>query len=286
MAPISPTPPGVLVSPNGESSVSWSAILAGGTAAAVLSFVLLTLGSALGLSMLSPWQMFSGNFTDAESVKSFTAKAAIWLIVMQWLSSALGGYFTGRLRKRWTGLRSDETLFRDTAHGFLAWAVATLLTVTLLVSSAGMVIGGTVKTAAMAAPPPPRMEAVNDPNAYFVDMLFRSPTRAEGPLQDSRAETLRILANGFKNEGVTADDQAYLTRLVAARTGLSATEASARVDTTLADLDAAREKLKQNAETARKAAMHFSLFMFLSLLVGAFIASAAAAIGGRQRDEI
>ena len=40
--------------------------------------------------------------------------------------------FTGRLRTKWALIHTDEVYFRDTANGFLAWAVALVISVTFL----------------------------------------------------------------------------------------------------------------------------------------------------------
>ena len=103
------------------SGVEWAAITAGALAAVGVSIILFTLGSGLGLSGANPWSFVP------QVVATFTIGAGIWLIVMQWLSSALGGYLAGRLRKKWVGVRTDEVFFRDTAHGLLAWALATAI---------------------------------------------------------------------------------------------------------------------------------------------------------------
>jgi hypothetical protein len=103
------------------SGVEWAAITAGALAAVGVSIILFTLGSGLGLSGANPWLFVP------QAVATFTIGAGIWLIVMQWLSSALGGYLAGRLRKKWVGVRTDEVFFRDTAHGLLAWALATAI---------------------------------------------------------------------------------------------------------------------------------------------------------------
>ncbi len=279
---------GLLSHESSPSAVSWGAILGGAFAAAAVSLALLLLGSALGLSSLSPW-----SYPDAESVKSFTLKTAIWLIVMQWVAAALGGYLTGRLRTKWTGVHTDEVFFRDTAHGFLMWAVATVFTASVLASAATSIIGGGVQAGAIVAAgaannhnSTARTNDANDYTDYYIDMLFRSPTvKADASMQDTRSETLRILATDLKNGNVNDTDKAYLTQLVAARTGISEDEARQRVDDTLNQLNTAKEKAKQDVEEARKAAMHVAVFIFLSMLVGAFIASCAAAIGGRRRDE-
>jgi hypothetical protein len=102
------------------SAVSWSAVAAGTVAAIALTLTLVTLGAAFGLGTVSPWPGVGAK------PASFTIGAGIWLVVTQWLSAALGGYLTGRLRVRWHGLHTDEVMFRDTAHGLLTWATATV----------------------------------------------------------------------------------------------------------------------------------------------------------------
>src|SRR5476649_132164 len=103
------------------SAASWGAIIAGALVATAVSLVLFVLGSGLGFASISPWP------ARGVSATTFAASAAIWLIVMQWIASGLGGYITGRLRTRWVGTQTHEVFFRDTAHGFVTWAVATVL---------------------------------------------------------------------------------------------------------------------------------------------------------------
>jgi len=104
-----------------RSAVSWGAIVAGAVVAMVTSLLLLMLGSGLGLVATSPWT------ADAGTAKALGIGAIVWLIVMQLASAALGGFVGGRLRTRWSAT-ADEVFFRDTAHGLLVWAVATLAT--------------------------------------------------------------------------------------------------------------------------------------------------------------
>jgi hypothetical protein len=227
---------------------------------------------------------------------------AIWLVIVQWLSSGLGGYLTGRLRTKWVGIHTDETFFRDTAHGFMAWALATLLVVFVLGSALSAAIGTGVQAAstvasgaAMGASAGTAANAGNDggsdATSYFVDALFRptDPSRlaAPGPEGDATAaaQASRILITSAAAGEVSADDKTYLGQLVAARTGLSQADATARVDAVLAQVEAAKVKAQEAADTARKAGATFALVGALSLLIGAFIASAAAALGGKQRDD-
>ena len=111
---------------NNTSAVAWSAVFAGAAATAALSLILLILGVGLGLSAVSPWAQ-----TGVGAV-TFGISTIVWLTVTQIIASGMGGYLAGRLRTRWSGVHTDEVYFRDTAHGFLSWGVATLVTAMLL----------------------------------------------------------------------------------------------------------------------------------------------------------
>lgn len=278
------------------SAISWGPIIAGAFAAATLSFILMLLGSGLGLSMISPW---SGS---GASITTFAVSTAVWLVVVQWLSSAVGGYLAGRLRTKWVDVHTDEVFFRDTAHGFLAWALATLLVVGVLgsaltsmvgsgVQAASTVVSGAAMGASAGASANAGAPSADNATSYLVDSLFRpadaSKVSAPGPEGDAAAtaQASHILIASAGAGEVSADDKAYLSQLVAARTGLSEADAKTRVDTLLAKAQDAKVKAKQAADTARKASATFALLGALSLVIGAFIASAAAALGGRQRDD-
>lgn len=279
-----------------SSAVSWSAIIAGAVSAAALTVVLMFLGSGLGLTMVSPWA------NQGAGVTTFAVSAAIWMIVIQWLSSALGGYMTGRLRTKWVGVHTDETFFRDTAHGLLAWALATLIVVCMATSSLTSAVGTGVKAvsnvasgAAMGASAGSASQASgtsdNGAMSYFVDSLFRpnDPTRLAAPGAEgdaaAAAQASRILVSSAAAGEISPADRTYLGQLVAARTGLSEADATARVNTVLAQVNEAKAKAQEAADTARKAGIAFALMAALSLVIGAFIASAAAALGGRLRDD-
>jgi hypothetical protein len=271
-----------------RSAISWAAIIAGAFAAAAISLLLLALGAGIGFASTSPW---SG---AGASATAFTVGAAVWLIVIQWLSSALGGYLTGRLRTKWVNVHTHEVFFRDTAHGFLTWAVASVVVAMFLASSLSSVvsggahIAGNVATGAVAGA---TQGAASSPSAssatgYFVDALFRSDQpNTNAPPQQTTAEATRILARGIANGGIDPADKSYLAKLVAARTGLSQADAEKRVDQVMAQEKAAEDKIRAAADAARKSAASLSFFTFFSMLIGAFIAAVAGAIGGRQRDE-
>jgi hypothetical protein len=202
-------------------AASWGAIFAGAVVAVATSLILLTLGAGLGFAAISPWpgQGVAGS--------TFTMTTAIWLIVTQWLSAAMGGYITGRLRHRWLATHTHEVFFRDTAHGLVTWAVATIAVAAVAAGSLSSVAGGA--------------------------------TRAAGVVASASAENAPPVSAGMPQD-----------------------EAQKRGDVEAND---GQLRLKAAADEARKAAAETAIFTALGMLIGAFIASVAAAIGGHLRDE-
>lgn len=285
------------------SAVSWGAIFAGAAAAAALSLILLMLGTGLGLSSVSPWKQ------DGVSAVAFGITTILWLTFTQLMASGMGGYLAGRLRTKWVAVHTDEVYFRDTAHGFLAWAVASLATAALLTSTIGSIVSGGVQAgaavaggaaavaaggAAAAGTTMAKSDTDGGPMGYFVDSLFRkdqavaSPGAAVSEQATSAAEVSRIFMSTVKTGSLSADDTRYVGQVVAQRTGLSQQDAEKRVTDTYARLQAklreAENAAKEAADKARKAAATAALWLFISLLVGAFVASLSATYGGRRRD--
>ena len=256
-----------------SSGVSWSAVLAGGFVTAALSLILLALGTGLGFASVSVW---SGVGASASAIGT---AAIFWLILIQILSASMGGYLAGRLRTKWTGIHTDEVYFRDTAHGFLAWSVALVVTAAFLASAATSLMGSAPdRSNAATASQGQGSEA--GPNAYFIDSLFRtdgSKTEIENASVTREAEI--IFTTSLKQGDLSATDKNYLDQLVMSRTGVSQSEADKRVND-------AFSSAKSSAEAARKAIAHSLLWTFIALLVGAFCASLSGTIGGRQRDHV
>jgi hypothetical protein len=264
------------------SAVSWAAILAGAVVAAAVSLLLVILGTGLGFASLSPWS------NEGPSAKTFTLLTAIWLIVVQWIASGLGGYLTGRLRTKWVGAHTHEVFFRDTAHGFVTWAVATLVTSAIVAAVASSAVSGGAKAAgslaSAAAQAGATAAATPSAASYEIDSLFRSTsTNATSP--EVRAEATRILAQGIGQGELSPADRTYLVEVISARTGVSQQEAAQRLDNAISQLKAAELKAKQTVDAARKAASAASFFAAFSMLIGAFIASVAAAYAGGLRDD-
>ena len=304
----------------GGSAVSWGAIVAGAAAAAALSLILLLLGVGLGLSAISPWAY------DGAAASNIGVSTIAWITFTQLAASGMGGYLAGRLRTKWSSLHTDEVYFRDTAHGFLAWAVASLATAALLTSAIGSIVGGSVRAGAAAgtavagnsapassatgAQAAARYDADNTSVGYFVDSLFRRDSNAStalpatsgaatmvpggyaaapGATAGTTAEINRIFVSSLQIGALPADDVRYLGQVVAQRTGLTQPEAEKRVADTYArmqlKLRETEAAARETADKVRKASSYAALWLFISMLVGAFVASLSATYGGRRRDQ-
>jgi hypothetical protein len=266
---------------NAQAAVSWPAIAAGAVAAAALALVLVAFGAGLGLSAISPWS------DSGVSASTFRTGTGIYLIIISVMSSAVGGYLAARLRPRWTGVHNHEVFFRDTAHGFLAWAFAMLLSASALASTTGYLAKAGAASLGSAA-----VQGAN-PAEVYVDKLFRSdfasaadnPSAANAapmnPANASRAhaEVLRLLSMSLRQNqnDLGLADRPYVTQLVAAQTGLSQADAEKRVSDVIAEA-------KTAADNARKAAAKLSFWLTAAMLFGAFAAGLAAVEGGSLRD--
>jgi hypothetical protein len=245
--------------------VSWAAITAGAIAAAALTLVLLAFGAGMGFSAVSPW----GN--SGVSTSTFQIGTGVYLIVVAMLASTIGGFIAGRLRTRWVGVHTHEVFFRDTAHGFLAWGLASVVSAAFLTAAASNIAGNASPGLASAS-----VGAVD----YYVDALLRTnPTVSQNTtdLEATRREIARILTTGLRDGDVAVPDRTYLAQVVAARTGLNQADADKRVSDVI-------NQAKTALDNARKAAAKLSLWLTASLLIGAFCASLAATEGGYVRD--
>ena len=257
-----------------SSAVSWAAVAAGAVAAAALTLVLLAFGAGMGFSAVSPWG------SSGVSASTFEISTGLYLIVVAMLASTIGGYIAGRLRTKWLGVHTHEVFFRDTAHGFLAWALATVVSAAFLATAASNIAGGASAGLATAASVSGAPSAVSGPVDYYVDALLRSnPTASPNPtdLRAARAEIARIFTNGLRDGEIPAPNRTYMAQVVAARTGLSQADADKRVSDVI-------NQAKTALDNARKAAAKLSLWLTASLLIGAFSASLAATEGGYVRD--
>lgn len=321
--------------PENNSAVAWCAVFAGAVASAALSLILLLLGTGFGLTLVSPWS------SEGISSASFGVSSIVGITLISVAASALGGYLAGRLRTRWLNTHNDEVYFRDTAHGFLSWAVATLGTAALLTSVISGIMGSGVKagaaiasgaaTGVVASGTAAALASENSESdttlPYLLDSLLRKnpntiadnspqqPVTPENPVDGAPAtepapapapapqisgntstaendatkgELLRIFVHAIATDSLVQNDVEYAGQLVAQATGIDQQTAEKRVVdsfTTLREkLDEAETATLAAADKAREVSAYASLWLFISLLSGAFIASLMAVYGGRQRD--
>jgi hypothetical protein len=270
-----------------HSYVDWPAVIAGIVLASAISLVLLAFGSAIGLSFAD------FNASDDVNPVWIAIAAASWLLWVQISSFMAGGYLTGRLRRRFNDATEDESDIRDGAHGLLVWAGALVIGAIIAVGGIGAAVSavgsavGTATTAASNVADDADGGGL-DPQAYFVDTLFRAPAGAApaaGSLQDFRGEATRILANGAVTGTVPDADKAYLAQLVSANTGLSPEESTTRVNEVLTAVDQAKAQAAEAAEEARKWTVLGAFLTAASLLVSGVGAYWAAMKGGNHRDK-
>lgn len=314
-----------IIAPPHQSAVAWCAIFAGAVASAALSLILLLLGTGMGLTLVSPWA------NEGISTATFGMTSILGITLISLLASALGGYIAGRLRTRWANTANDEVYFRDTAHGFLSWAVATLGTAALLTTVIGTVIGGGMKAATVAASITAHNsddkngdKGMNNTMSYSLDSLLRkdlqpnaannpqvstlenspaenSPDTAENsalPSNDERhitrhrnipkREVAHIFMNAIAEGSLSERDLKYTAQLVAQSADIDQRTAESRVsdafETLQIKLQEMETRAREAADNAREVSAKTSLWLFISLLIGAFIASLMAVYGGRQRD--
>lgn len=250
-----------------SSGISWAAVFGGAFVTAAVSLIMLALGAGFELSAISPWS------NAGVSARGVGTIALIWLIVTEVVASSLGGYLAGRLRTRWQAIHNDEVHFRDTANGLLAWAVSIVVAAAFLGAAASVMAGSA--TAGREANAANESEGPLD-IAYYADRLLAGDRPADPGVH---AEAARLIAHSLRQNEVSSSDEAYLTQLVAGKTGLSLTNAGKRVSETMTGA-------RQAADNIRKAAARLLLWTFFALLLGAFCASYAATLGGRQRDRV
>ena len=235
MATIQTTTNPGLIEEGKHSAVNWGAVIAGSVTTAALTLVLLAFGAGVGFSVVSPWA------DSGVSAATFSLGAGLFLIAVAMLSSTIGGFIAGRLRTKWVGVHTHEVYFRDTAHGFLSWAFATLLGVGILGAAVTHITAGASVGATQASV---TTQAASGPMDGYVDTLFRpglsvssqnamAPTAAlvanNQNANAARGEMTRLFTRSLrKGSDFSPADQTYVAQVVAARTGLKGLYAAVR----------------------------------------------------------
>lgn len=280
MAVIEPVSSAAIVTDTERSYVDWPAIFAGTLLATAISFVLLTFGSAIGLSMAS------AEAGEGASLFWIAIVGALWLLWVQISSFFAGGYLTGRMRRRHGDATEYEFDVRDGSHGLVMWALGALLAAFI----AFWGVGGTLSAVGTAASAvgsgagavAGQMADEIDPNALLVDRTLRGGEPVD---EATRGEVSRILLSALAEGGLDAGDRDYLVGVVADRAGIPPEEAQQRIDQLLAQAQEFEDTAREAAETARRFAMIAAFLTAASLFVSAAAAYYAATLGGRHRDQ-
>jgi hypothetical protein len=269
------------------SYVDWPAIFAGTVLASAISLLLLTFGSAIGLSLTSAHE------GSGISLMGFSIAAALWLVWVQVSGFMAGGYLTGRLRRRNYDATEDESDIRDGAHGLTVWALGVLIGgviavsgISSVISTAATVAGSAASGAASAAVG--SADELVDSGALSVDRLLRGSAPGAGQqvsAEDQRAEIGRILVSGVARGTLEDADRQYLVETVAARAGIPPEEAEQRVEQVWAQAQQAEATAREAADDARRIGVIAAFITAASLLIGAVGAYFGAVMGGNHRDK-
>ena len=272
----------------GLSFVEWGAVFAGAVLAAALSFVLLTFGTAIGLSTTSPWP------NSGLSTRVVASLAVFWTMAQQIGSVMVGGYVAGRMRSRWHE-KGHEAEFRDGLHGALVWAVGVLISAVLVFATVGAVARtGANVAATVAGSVTGSITSSSAGIDAVLDTMLRptntaqagaptaptattgAPNRGGGSV-DTRAEMSRILAGSVTTGSITPENRTRLAQLVSQRTGVAQQEAERRVDDAVKAARAAADK-------ARHAAILTGFVTAAGLIISLGAGWWAAMRGGQHRD--
>lgn len=306
---LQPIAAGVDVSAPPVHYVDWAPILAGTVIATAVAIIMFTFGTAIGLSMVSPYE------GEGVSKSAYLAALGLWTMWVIASSFMAGGYVAGRMRRRTGDGTEHEVEVRDGAHGLTVWALGIVVASWLLTMGVTGLLGAATKAGAAAGGAAAATATDNDRTAFTIDSLFRAPARGgqvaasnttptagaptaataeamagntetaaapamamRGNANADRGEARRLLMYGMVKGELTADNKTALARIVANRTGMSQSEAEARVTQVVAEV-------KKAADTARKTGIVLGFLTAAALLIGGAAAAWSATLGGRHRDQ-
>jgi len=285
------------------TAISWSAVIAGALTAIAVAIMVIALGSGIGLSLASP-------YSYSPSAGTLTIMGAVWLVLAQGIGYATGGFVAGRLRRDPALAHNSEIKFRDGANGLIVWAIGVVLSAIVLAGTADLVGGTAARSASAAGTAIAGMAGSSDQSQtidYFTDMLLRTNPQAQASVNGTaptgtaptgaapnnnntapnntalRNQIRWIMVTAVAQNGLSADDRAYLAQIVSAQTGMSMDNAQHRVDDVV---NRARQEISQATDTTRKAGAYLSFWTFMSLLFGAVCATLGGILGGDLRDEV
>ena len=273
----------VAVRPPRFQYLEWGPVIAGAIGAAAISFVLLTFGSALGLSAISPYPY------RGLSAPTFLVVATLYIALVQVCSYAAGGYLAGRMRSPWADGAESERHFRDGAHGFAVWALGLVISAAVVASG----VSGAAKTAieaTSAVTAGASTSSAANPAQYAADFLLRPSANAPADAAQSEggvdpASLTRVFTRSLASGALSDEDRGYLGLVVARQTGMSQPDAEKRVDAAFTEAKKTEQKARDVANEARKKTALAGFLAAATFAIACAAACLAAGLGGRDRDE-
>ncbi|MBB6192638.1 hypothetical protein FHS51_002891 [Sphingobium wenxiniae] len=272
-----------------RSRLSWPAIFAGVTLAIAIQLVLALLGTGIGFSLVDP---VKGTTPGANS---FGIGAGLYWVVSMMISLGAGSYAAARVA-------GAHDRFDGLVHGLTIWGLTSILTVYLITSAVGGIIGGAFRTVGgvastagqsvgAAAPVIARAASVDDIDigneaAAYLTSVPADPA-AMSP-QEAQKEVARQLPDLAAGGTKGAQAESRIVAIVAAQQKISAAEARQKVEAAKARFVAAKndavETAKTTVDTAAGGAAGTSFLVVLALIIGAASAGFGGIVGGRREQ--
>ncbi|WP_394654228.1 hypothetical protein [uncultured Sphingomonas sp.] len=268
--------------------VSWGAIFVGVVIAVAVQLLMGILGTGIGLSMVDPVEGTTPGATG------FGIGAGVYWLITTVVALGAGGYTAARV----SGVTER---FDALVHGLVVWGVTLMLTLYLLTSAVGGIIGGAFRTmgavasaagstVGAAAPQVAQVAGIDagdvrhEAAAYLSDAPQDPAQMTPEQAQSEIARQLPALARGGQ-AGARAESR--IVDVVAAQRKVSRPEAQAQVTRAKADFQAAKQDTiataKSATDKAAGAAASTSFILVLALLAGAGASAFGASTATRRR---
>jgi hypothetical protein len=273
----------------GIRRIWWGAVIAGAALVIAVHVSLSLLGFGIGMSTFDP------TAGDTPQATSIGIGAGVWWVISNLIALVIGGYVAARLSA--VPARGDGII-----HGVLVWAVTLLITLYLLTTSVGSIIGGAFnvvgntisglgQSVAEAVPQAADAAGISPEQIQEqAEELLRPEQPGALSAEQARSElldALRQMATGSEQEATEARNRA--ATVIAQQAGISPEQANQRIDQLQAEsqqrADQAAETATEAAGATARAASSAAIWAFVALVLGASAAALGGAMGRRNRFE-
>ncbi|HEX8445366.1 MAG TPA: hypothetical protein VF649_02020 [Sphingomonas sp.] len=268
--------------------LSWGSIFAGVVIAVAVQLVLGILGAGIGLTMVDPVE------GTTPGAAGFGIGAGIYWLITTIIALGAGGYAAARVA-------GAHDRFDALVHGLVVWGVTLILTLYLLTSAVGGIIGGAFRTVGAVAGAAGSTVAAAAPAAASVAGLDQNEVRSQAAayLSDAPSDPAQMTAEQAQKEiarelpalargGADARQaEGRIVDIVAAQRKISRPEAQAQVARAKQQFIQTKNETiataKSATDQAAGAAAGTSFVLVLALLIGAAASGLGATAATRRR---